>query len=214
MTTMHAHSERFAAAVAGVIVWMVFGITRLQAQNVPGDVSAPVSDKDCKKAAHIVEKGKPDKKEESAFATILRCPHDVGPSGASAIRAMRTEVDTAALAAVFVPLSSVVDASLLSAYLDVAQDATAAGPARAFAALALLQTATVGTVGVEYQELTNNGSDCRSVGMPSLRASLATPLPPGYLLTIRNALSAVASSGSAAAIVRSAAACSLAHLPG
>ena len=200
----------FLSACTRALVLVAAAVAGLTAQ-VPSDGFAPPSDHDCRAAAHTVEHGKPAKKEEWAFTTIVRCPAYVGAAGATAINAMRAETDTAALAAALLPLTNVVDASLMSADLGVVQDATASEPARVFAVIGLISLASSGMVSVPYGELVTNGTNCRAEAA-SLAATVTAPLPAGYLATIRSALTAVTAS-SATGGVKNAAACGLVVLP-
>ena len=202
--------QRWCLVIAVVACRALF-CGSLSAQ-LPDVLVPPVSEKDCRKAAHVVEKGKPDKKEEAAFATIVRCRADVGPAGASAVRAMRAETDTATLYATVAAFWDVVDANLMTADLDVLRDATASAPARVFAAHAILVMATHGRTRADYAQLVSGGTACR-VSVVMVRPVLGAPLPAGYLETMRSVLSATASSSSAPAPVRNAASCALAYLP-
>jgi hypothetical protein len=162
-----------------------------------------------------VEKGKPDKKEEWAFTTIVSCPVDVGPAGATAIRKMRTESDTATLFATWSELALVIDARLMAAYLEVLADAAASIPARVFAIDALLTQELSGRGGGDYAELVGRGADCSLsfIAGTHAAATIAMPLPSGHRQSVRAALMVAANSSTAPAAVKSASLCALTFLP-
>ena len=97
----------------------------------PSPQQAPATEKECRTALRIVEKGKPAKKEAWALALAPRCPvADAVLALAAMVRSLRTEAETAALFEALAPTWRVIDEGLLLAALDVIGDNTATMNAR------------------------------------------------------------------------------------
>ena len=178
--------------------------------SAPG--SSPSEAHDCKRAAQIVTKGKPEKKQAWAFLVIARCPDEVSDAGAAAIRLMRAESDTAVLFDTWAHFTNVVDGSLLTAFLDVLEDRSASPVARAWAAGALLVMENQGVVSATYRELVTGGANCRTSYLPSLPSTVTRPLSSGHQQTVRAGLETIVAAAQSPAIVKSAAACALTYI--
>ena len=94
--------------------------------------------KTCARAARIVEKGRPDKKEAWAWSMILGCGSDGSTAAKSAWMAQRTLSDTTQLAATFGDLWSFRDSALFGAAERVAVDPSATRQSRVYSVMMLL----------------------------------------------------------------------------
>lgn len=93
---------------------------------------------DCKKAVKIVERGKPDRKEEWAWSTVLGCGAEGGTAARDAWLQMRTETEPRQLEALYGRLWSFRDGALFDAAQSVATDASASPESRVYSAMLLL----------------------------------------------------------------------------
>lgn len=176
-------------------------------------------DKACEKAAKIVAKGHPEKKEESAFLTLSGCGSTAANAFATGIGQYTHETDVVALDAFMNQVNNWIDAGIMTTATALATNTVASPQARVFAVRYLLvlvlpynrfayQGLTVGdvtTTDAEGSIITTTG--CRSQ-MGSERADqVGTSLPADYADRIRQTLVGLASDASAPAVVRNAARC-------
>ena len=116
---------RIRVVVGGLVLCLAVPLT---AQVPP---QAAPTEKECRTALRIVEKGHPAKKEAWALAVAPRCPlADAVPTLAAMVRSLRTEADTAVLFEALVPTWEIIDEGLLLAALDVISDNTATANSR------------------------------------------------------------------------------------
>ena len=124
--------------------------------------STPPDDKDCKRAAKIVEKGKPEKKEDWAFAVLHACSPAISvPAAASAIASMHSERDSVALLNAWTPFFRVLDVAITSAFVNAIADPAATPQARIVAALGLASQVSDGTGAITYADAASAGVVCR-----------------------------------------------------
>ena len=118
----------------------------------------------CRLAAQIVSTGHPAPHESWALPFIPTCGA-VGADGlAAGFRALRTDTDTAALAALALRTLNFRDATLFEAELDIAGDRSASVPARVFA----------------FRSLTSLLHPDRHITYADMVGLLTLPDPPGY----------------------------------
>ncbi len=153
---------RNRVVVGGLVLCLAVPLT---AQVPPQE--AP-TEKECRTALRIVEKGHPAKKEAWALAVAPRCPvADAVPALAAMVRSLRTEADTAALFKALQPTFEVLDEGLLLAALDVIGDNTATMNSRVATTLMLASQISSGRLVIEWSGAIGGGPDC-------VRGELAT----------------------------------------
>jgi hypothetical protein len=163
--------------------------------------------KECEKAAKIVEKGKPDKKELGAWEFLWRCGSAAGPAAAAGIRAMRTETEFEVLSRTMPMIWYFLDPEVLQAQLDVANDRSATPLARVFAVRGLGSFVTSPELVVDFDELMTLADDCGLGRMTHGQVRQGGSLPSDYEARVIAALERLAWDASAPSSVRSAAKC-------
>ncbi len=194
-TTFRYFSIALAIASIGV------GVPKANAQ----------SDKDqhdCKKAIQIVARGKPDKKEEWAWATVLGCGAAGGVAARDAWMQARTEVDTRSLEELYSRLWSFRDSALFNAAHGIFADAVASPQGRVYSAMllvSLLFDAQDPTY--EFFSSTKSLDICRTGSVAGRIVSHGGPLPSDAEERTRRAAQTILHGSTAPAIVVSAAHC-------
>ena len=199
------------AVIAGLLAGAIPQTAFAQGNNGPDD-------KSCDKAAKIVSKGHPEKKNAWALAVLFSC----GKAGANALVTGMpqyvSETDTLALDAFFTTVDNWRDGAIMSAALDIAGNPGASVQARVYAIrhLVILVRQRVsflygdisaGPTTTTTDELKTFRPACRASHGSELPANAATPLPTNYVAVIKSALDGIASASSNPAPVRNAAAC-------
>ena len=164
--------------------------------------------KTCVKAARIVEKGRPDKKEAWAWSMILRCGSDGSAAAKSAWMEQRTLSDTAQLAGTFAHLWNFRDSALFGAAARIAADPSATRQSRVYSVMMLL-VQVFDNVYPEYGQVsTMEPQDVCRVGQVFTRVLTAgVPLAPDARQRARALARALAADASAPPEVRSAGHC-------
>ena len=177
------------------------------------------TDKSCEKAAKIVTKGHPEKKEEWALGVLTNC----GRAGADAFMAGIAQEaavsDTIALETFFSHVDVWRDATIMNASLDLARTTTATPAARVFAVRHLIQLVRTRTR-FRYGELVRGSTvtvtpDSMATFKPGCVAwhgseipdQSATPLPADYQTTIRTALATLVNDPATPDMLKKAARC-------
>ena len=177
--------------------------------NVP-DGAAQVGRQEliCKRATQIVQKGKPDSKEEWAWATVVGCGAAGGVAAGDAWLQMRAETDTSQLEALYSRLWSFRDAALFAAARSIMTDASAIPQSRVYSAMLLL----VQVFDLSYPEYsdfvsTRTYSVCQVGSVYDRVIVTGSSLPVDARQQLRAAAQAILSNASAPNIVQSAARC-------
>ena len=182
----------------------------LAAQTPP---QVPPTEKECRTALRIVEKGHPAKKEAWALSVAPRCPvADAVPALAAMVRSLRTEADTAVLFEALAPTWRVIDEGLLLAALDVIDDNTATMNSRIATTIMLASQISDGRLVIEWAGAIGGAPDCVR-GELAIGSSSRGAEPTGE--TLRSAVSrlqAVVSAPTAPTVVRNAVRCVLGDL--
>ena len=177
----------------------------LAAQSPP---QAPPTEKECRTALRIVEKGHPAKKEAWALAVAPRCPFaDAVPALAAMVRSLRTEADTAALFEALAPTWRVIDVGLLLAALDVIGDNTATMNARIATTITLASQISHGMLVVSWSGVGSGVPGCEMGMTGSVNPTQGAEPTAATLRSAVSRLNAVASSQTVPTSVRNAAAC-------
>lgn len=184
-------------------------LTALSLANAPhATAQADRHQHDCKKAVHIVERGKPEKKDDWAWSTVLGCGAEGGVAARGAWLQARSETDTAQLEALYSRLWSFRDAALFDAARSLATDASASAQSRVYSSMLLIGLlldnkdpqygffTTVGTYGV-----------CRVGSVYDRSIADGTPLPSDARELVRSVGRQLQAETSAPAIVQSAGRC-------
>lgn len=186
----------------------------LAAQN-----TATKDDKACEKAARIVAKGHPAKKEEDAFLALTGCGTTAANAFATGIGQYIHETDIAALDAFMSQVDNWIDARIMTTATVLATNSAASPQARVFAVRYLLvlvlpynRFAYTGLTVGEVTTTDAEGSTVTTTGcwsqMGSERADqVGTRLPADYADRIRQTLAGLAGDASAPSVVRNAARC-------
>lgn len=169
------------------------------------------SDKDehnCKKATQIVAKGKPDKKQEWAWAMVLGCGAEGGTAARNAWLTVRTVTDTSELEALYSRVWSFRDAALFEAARSTLGDASASPQSRVYSAM-LLIAQLFDRDGPSYKYFTTVGiyGVCRMAFVSDRTIATGTALPADARQRTRTVAQDVLSNASAPPIVQSAARC-------
>ncbi|MBX9927538.1 MAG: hypothetical protein K2X99_01370 [Gemmatimonadaceae bacterium] len=131
--------------------------------NAQLPVLDPPTAKDCRAALRIVERGRPQKKEEWAWGVAIRCSlNDAAPALATLILSTRTESDTSALFDLLAPTWHVVDERLLDAAVEVIGDPSATINARTAAAMTIGEQVTNGALVFEWSRIVLDAPECSS----------------------------------------------------
>jgi hypothetical protein len=186
----------------------------------PSAAQTETVERDCDKAAKIIEKGHPEKKEEWAYNYITRC----GAEGARAVSAgmltLRQQRDTSVLDAFMWQADNWRDATVMEAATQVATDVGASPEARVFAVRHLIGLLRP-QIKFTYGHLTASSDSTQANGVVvyemGCRAALgsegadvsATALPTDYVARIRSTLRGLRSDPATPTPVRNAAACAL-----
>ena len=162
----------------------------------------------CKKATHIVAKGKPDKKEEWAWAMVLGCGAEGGTAARDAWLTVRTVTDTSELESLYSRVWSFRDAALFEAARSTLSDASASAQSRVYSAM-LLIAQIFDRKDSSYGDLTNTGpyNVCRVQIVYDRTITIGTALPVDARQRTRAVAQSVLSSASAPSIVQNAARC-------
>ncbi len=201
--------RRKRAAVVGGL--MICTAVPLAAQVPP---QAPPSDKECRTALRIVEKGHPAKKEAWALAVAPRCPvADAVPALAAMIRSLRTEADTAVLFEALAPTREIIDEGLLLAALDVIGDNTATTNSRIATTIMLASQISTSILVVEWNEAIGGRPDCARGDLVIVRIRGAAP-DAAALWSAVSRLNAVAVAPATPTPVRNAVSCVLPFVEG
>jgi hypothetical protein len=186
---------------------------RLQAQSV-------VSEKECEKAAKIIARGHPEKKERDAFALLSACGSVGANALATGLGQYRSETDTVALELFMRPVDGWRDATIMDAAARLASDPAAAVPARVFAIrhltrlvnpLFLFQYGNLAVGDSAVRDASGNllslSLGCAHVGGSWFPSRVGTPLPTDYRARIQALLVGLAKDSAAPTSVRNAAQC-------
>lgn len=186
--------------------------------NAQGDRSS--DNKACERAARIVSKGHPAKKEMGALDQLVLC----GKLGADALVAgmpqYSTDTDTLVLESFFSTVDNWRDGAVMNAALGLAGNPGASVQARVFAVRYLVVlvdrnvTFRYGDISATPAVTTSPDDSMRVYARPCRAAHgdhvpdySATPLPPNYVDVIRTAMASIASAATSPAPLRNAAAC-------
>jgi hypothetical protein len=177
------------------------------------------SDKSCEKAAKIIRKGHPEKKEEWALGVLTNC----GKAGADAfvdgIAQQATVSDTLALETFYSHVDVWRDATIMNASLDLARNVTATPTARVFAVRHLVQLVRArtrfpygelvrgSTVTVTPDSMTTYTPGCVAWHGSEIPDQSATSLPADYPTTIRTALTTLVNDPATPDMLKKAARC-------
>lgn len=143
----HGTLPRHSAARAVALVVALCGIGRAQAQERPqatlqtcrqaATVLRAYDEAALRSGGHAVEGGGKSEERQMAAAQLLRCGAFGGTTAAWTIRQSRMLSDTAVLKKLVGPFRNFRDTAVVSAVMNVADDATASVPARVFALRAI-----------------------------------------------------------------------------
>ena len=163
---------------------------------------------DCKRAAQIVEKGKPEKKDEWAWATVVGCGASGGIAAHDAWIQARTVTDTSQLQALYRRLWGIRDSALFDAAQSIFVDQSASAQTRVYSAMLLL-VQLFNDRNPAYADFvsTTTYSVCRVAGVQDRPFYTGTPLRASAMQIVRSAAQGVLTSSGAPAIVQSAARC-------
>lgn len=162
----------------------------------------------CEKARKIVERGKPDRKEEWAWSTVPGCGAGGGLAARDAWLLARTEADPARLEKLYSRLWSFRDASLFEAARTIATDPSASAPSRVYSGM-MLVVQLLDREDPNYDWFTKAGAGgvCRIGSVDDRVVRTGQPLPPDARQLGLRVGQHLASDASAPAIVRSAGRC-------
>lgn len=170
---------------------------------------ADKAEHNCEKAAMIVGRGKPDKKEDWAWSTILGC----GPAGGLALRdaweMTRTSADTAELETVFARLWGFRDAGLFTSARSIFLDAGAAPESRVFSGMLMLSSVSDDTYAT-WAGMTGgrgDGSNCSLASVANRPSHVGMSLPNDARSRLDSAARQIAADRAAPEVVRRAARC-------
>lgn len=163
---------------------------------------------DCKKAMEIVAKGKPNKKEDWAWATVLGCGAAGGVAARDAWLRTRAETDTSQLEALYRRLWSFRDAALFGAARSIMTDASASPQSRVYSAMLLL-VQVFDRRDPEYGDFvsTNTYSVCRVGSVYDRVIVTGSALPADARQQLRAAAHGILSNANAPISVQGAARC-------
>ncbi|MBI2408710.1 MAG: hypothetical protein HYV19_10460 [Gemmatimonadetes bacterium] len=168
----------------------------------------------CEKAAKIVARGKPEKKEDWAWSTILGCGATGGLALRDAWQATRMSADTAALEAVFARLWLFRDAALFASAKSISLDPGAKPESRVFS-LMLMLTSSSDDVHPEWAGLVGSpdaGRACWVGRVANLHSYAGASMPTDARTQLANAARQLAADGTTPELVRRAARCIVAEL--
>ena len=203
-----------AHIAAGCIATLVLVPLRSPAQN-----NKPKADaKDCSKAAKILEKGHPEKKEAWALDYLGVCGKLGADALVAAIPRQMNVTDTLALESFFSTVDNWRDGAIMAAALDLALNPGASVQARVFSIRHLVVlvdrnvTFLYGDISASPRTVTTDEGTtfipaCGAARGSELPNNAATPLPPSYVSIIKAAMANIASTSSTPVPVRNAAAC-------
>ena len=198
-------SRRFHRMRYAILCGVAFVAIRASVAGAQTPPGTPPDDKDCKKAARIVEKGKPEKKEEWAFAVLPACaPATSVPAAVSAIAAMHAEQDTSALYHVWTPFFGVLDVAITNAFVDGIADRAATQEARVVAALGLVAQVTDATIVITYAAAAGSGGACQIGMWSATRTTIGNAPTQSTATSVLSRLGPLADDPTAPAAVRSA----------
>lgn len=196
------------AIVGGLTVCMA---APLAAQLPP---QAAPTEKECRTALRIVEKGHPAKKEAWALALAPRCPlADAVPALAAMVRSLRTEADTAVLFEALQSTTGVFDEGLLLAALDVLGDNTATMNSRIATTIMMASQISSSILVIEWSGAISGRPDCARGDLAIARSRGAAPVA-ATLRAAMSRLQSVVSAPETPAAVRNAATCVLPFVEG
>lgn len=173
-----------------------------------GNAQVDKQEHNCKRATQIVEKGKPDKKEEWAWATVVGCGAAGGIAAHDAWVQTRAETDTSQLEALYSRLWSFRDAALFDAARSIMTDASASPQSRVYSAMLLL-VQVFDDRNPAYKYFINTGTYgvCRIAIVYDRVIVTGSALPADARQQLRAVAQAILSNASAPIIVQSAARC-------
>lgn len=180
-----------------------------------GDKSA---EKDCDKAAKIVAKGHPEKKEAWAFLTLSTCGATAADAFVTGLSHYTYESDPLVLEEFMHQVDNWRDGRIFEAVMSLATNSAAAAPARVFAVRHLLILThpflrypyaglIVGEVTTSDADLVKTTIGCREAFVSVAANRVAYPLAPDYAALIESTLASLSASASTPTIVRNAARC-------
>jgi hypothetical protein len=163
---------------------------------------------DCKRAEQIVAKGKPEKKDEWAWGTVVGCGAEGGIAAHDAWIQARTVTDTSQLHALYRRLWNIRDSALFDAAQHIFVDQSASPQSRVYSAMLLLVQLFDHKSPV-YADFvsTTTYSVCQVNGVYGRTIYTGTPLLANAAQLVRSAAQGVLASSGASAIVQSAARC-------
>lgn len=163
---------------------------------------------DCKAAIRIVERGKPARKEEWAWATVPGCGAAGGSAARDAWLSLRSESDTASIAAIYDRLWSFRDAALFDAARVTMADGSASVESRVFSAMFVVaQLFDDLNPDFGYFVSTRPYGVCRIASVSDRAIQTGTPLPADAKEQARTVARSVLADSNAPEQVRSAARC-------
>lgn len=163
---------------------------------------------DCKKAIPIVQRGKPENKDDWAWSVVPSCGAEGGIAARDAWLRARTETDTARLADLYARLWSFRDAALFGAARAIATDPSASAPSRVYSSM-LLVTLLFDLKDPDYTFFTTVGTYgvCRVGTVYDRSIANGSPLPSDAREQVRSVGRQLQADPGAPAIVQSAGRC-------
>ena len=163
---------------------------------------------DCKEAIRNVDRGKPSKTEEWAWATVLGCGAAGGSAARDAWLSLRSESDTSRIAAVYDRLWSFRDAALFDAARAMMADGSARVESRAFSAMFVIAQ-LFDNLNPEFGYFVSTWpfGVCRIASVSDRTIQTGTPLPTDAKEQARTVARNVLADSAAPNEVRSAARC-------
>ena len=173
-----------------------------------GNAQVDKQEHNCKRATQIVEKGRPDEKEEWAWATVLGCGAAGGVAAHDAWLQTRAVTDTSQLEALYSRLWSFRDAAIFDAARSIMSDASASPQSRVYSAMLLLvQVFDDRNPAYKYFIATGTYGVCQIAIVYDRVIATGSALPANARQQLRAAAQALLSDASAPIIVQSAARC-------
>lgn len=172
------------------------------------DAQAGHTAHDCSKAARIVARGHPVKKEDWAWSMLLVCGAQDSEAAHDAWLQQRSVSDTVQLEATYARLWSFRDAGLFDAAASIAADAAATPQSRVYSMMMLLAQLLDDTYPTYDFFISTGPFDvCRQSSVADRTIAVGTPLPSSDRQRARTLAKSLAADESAPAIVRSAGRC-------
>jgi len=171
-------------------------------------VKTACEEHNCRRATQIVAKGKPEKKEEWAWAMVLGCGADGGLAARDAWMKLRTVTDTSDLEELYGRVWSFRDAALFEAARRSLGDPSATAQSRVYSAM-MLVSQLFDNMGPSYTDFISAGPNkvCRVSSVYDRGITTGAALPADARQRVRAAALGVLSSASVPTIVQNAARC-------